>query len=285
MAKANKPLFSLEAFGRIGAKLAARRSAAGAQVIVTTPPKDAKTSGQLAWRTMYQLAVSLWRALSAAEKETWESNARPLHMTGYAYFLSQALRPNPGIYLPLAGGTMTGEIAMSFQKITALATPTANTDASTKKYVDDSIAASPGVPTGVIVMWSGTLATIPAGWALCDGGGGRPDLRSKFIMGAPAGNEPGATGGSNTHSHDDHAALVHSGTAVANHLQKNTNSWSGANDGAAGTVKFTVGQLVHWHVITAYTHSVTQPNDHAAQSHSTEDNIPVYYTLAFIIKT
>ena len=39
--------------------------------------------------------------------------------------------------LALAGGTMTGVIAMGNNKITGLATPTADYDASTKKYVDD----------------------------------------------------------------------------------------------------------------------------------------------------
>ena len=38
--------------------------------------------------------------------------------------------------LPLAGGTMTGAIAMSTNKITGLGTPTAGTDAATKTYVD-----------------------------------------------------------------------------------------------------------------------------------------------------
>jgi len=39
--------------------------------------------------------------------------------------------------LALAGGTMTGAIAMGNNKITGLATPTADYDASTKKYADD----------------------------------------------------------------------------------------------------------------------------------------------------
>jgi hypothetical protein len=41
-----------------------------------------------------------------------------------------------GNKLPLAGGSMTGEIAMGSNKITGLGTPTANTDAATKQYVD-----------------------------------------------------------------------------------------------------------------------------------------------------
>lgn len=38
------------------------------------------------------------------------------------------------------------------------------------------------VPTGGIMMWSGTIASIPTGWALCDGANGTPDLTDKFII-------------------------------------------------------------------------------------------------------
>ena len=43
-------------------------------------------------------------------------------------------------YLKLSGGTMTGPINMGGKKVTNLATPSSNTDAATKKFVDDEIA-------------------------------------------------------------------------------------------------------------------------------------------------
>lgn len=43
---------------------------------------------------------------------------------------------------------------------------------------------SSGFSAGMIVAWSGTIATIPVGWALCDGTNSTPDLRDKFIIGA-----------------------------------------------------------------------------------------------------
>ena len=34
------------------------------------------------------------------------------------------------------------------------------------------------VATGVIAAWSGSIATIPDGWALCDGNNGTPEIFS-----------------------------------------------------------------------------------------------------------
>jgi len=60
-------------------------------------------------------------------------------------------------------------------------------------------------------MWSGSIASIPAGYVLCDGNNGTPDLRNKFIASAQAdlygdpvtdlGKGPEQTGGSVQHDH------------------------------------------------------------------------------------
>ena len=52
---------------------------------------------------------------------------------------AQGLAVAIGNKLPLAGGSMTGAIAMGTNKITGLGTPTANADAATKAYVDGEI--------------------------------------------------------------------------------------------------------------------------------------------------
>ncbi len=57
-----------------------------------------------------------------------------------------------------------------------------------------------GIPAGIICMWGGLVADIPVGWNLCDGTNGTPDLRSRFIKGAAPAQEPGGTGGSETHT-------------------------------------------------------------------------------------
>ncbi len=141
MAKLKNPLISLRASGKLNKTLSFLRRKSVDIVEKSPYPKDAKTSAQLSWRTMYQLAVALWHELSAEEKRIWEAAGTTRHMTGYAWFISQALRPNPGIYLPLAGGAMQGNIAMGFHAITGLPDPAAAQDADTLNARSAAIAA------------------------------------------------------------------------------------------------------------------------------------------------
>lgn len=49
----------------------------------------------------------------------------------------------------------------------------------------------------IICIWAGAVVDIPAGWALCDGNGGRPDLRGKFVVGAGDALDPDQTAATN----------------------------------------------------------------------------------------
>lgn len=59
-----------------------------------------------------------------------------------------------------------------------------------------------GVPSGIIAIWSGTVASIPSGWVICDGTNGTPNLTGQFVVHADADAagtyNVGDTGGSNT---------------------------------------------------------------------------------------
>jgi len=54
---------------------------------------------------------------------------------------------------------------------------------------------------GMIILWSGSIITIPSGWALCDGTNGTPNLKKRFIVGAGDTYAVAATGGALTHIH------------------------------------------------------------------------------------
>lgn len=132
MAKLKNPLLSLKAQGGLAKALTFLRRR-HQDIVESTPiPEDAKSLAQLSWRHMYQKCTALWHALSAAEKQDWESSARRKHMTGYAWFISQCLRPNPGIYLPLQGGTMSGDIDMAKHRILKLPAPVDNQEPARK---------------------------------------------------------------------------------------------------------------------------------------------------------
>jgi len=111
------------------------------------------------------------------------------------------------------------------------------------------------IPIGAIIMWHGTLANIPSGWALCDGADGRPDLRGRFVRGAPAATDPGATGGV-----DNQTTSVHGGhTHTIPHV-----------DTMAGGINTT---------------AVGSPSGSGGNHSHTLDNRPAYYEIAYIIKT
>jgi hypothetical protein len=72
---------------------------------------------------------------------------------------------------------------------TTQAVSTNNTSLATTAFVRSII------PAGVILMWSGSIASIPSGWLLCNGTNGTPNLQDRFIVGAGNTYAVNATGG------------------------------------------------------------------------------------------
>jgi microcystin-dependent protein len=79
-----------------------------------------------------------------------------------------------------------------------------------------------GVPSGCILPWYGEAEIIPAGWVLCDGNNGTPDLRGRVIVGVDASDVDfdtvGKTGGHKelqSHSHSCGLYALANGTGRA----------------------------------------------------------------------
>jgi microcystin-dependent protein len=155
--------------------------------------------------------------------------------------------------------------------------------------------AAASTPRGIIAMWSGTLASIPGGWALCDGGtytapNGEqvttPDLRDRFILGASAGENPGATGGTNSYSLSVAQLPSHSHSltidAVGPHFHGITITGLGGG-GIANTVNYVDSGPIQKYTTTDGAHAHTGTVG-STGSGAAIDNRPAYYKLAFIMK-
>lgn len=137
------------------------------------------------------------------------------------------------------------------------------------------------IPSGVIVMWSGSIASIPTGWRLCDGTGSTPDLRDRFIVGAGNSYAVAATGGSK-----DAIVVSHSHTAtVDEHGGHNHGLPAAGTSGPGGYYGAAYNQAYTMAVGTnTNTTGITVSNSTTGSS-GTNANLPPYYALAYIMKT
>ena len=71
------------------------------------------------------------------------------------------------------------------------------------------------IPSGMISLWYGSIGSIPAGWYLCDGTNGTPDLRDRFIVGAGNSYSVAATGGATSVTLSTANMPAHSHTATS----------------------------------------------------------------------
>lgn len=93
------------------------------------------------------------------------------------------------------------------------------------------------MPAGTIVLWFGTIGNIPSGWILCNGAGGSPDLRDKFIVGAGSTYAVDAVGGGATHAHpfagNGHTHTFAGGAAIAGGANFSNTSDSATSTGTS----------------------------------------------------
>lgn len=73
---------------------------------------------------------------------------------------------------------------------------TSTDKAPSEKAVNDAISAavSGGLPSGVIMMWSGAASDVPSGFVLCNGNNNTPNLLDKFVVGDAVAGLTGSVG-------------------------------------------------------------------------------------------
>jgi len=136
--------------------------------------------------------------------------------------------------------------------------------------------------SGMIILWSGSVASIPSGWLLCNGSSSTPDLRDRFVVGAGSSYAVGATGGSANAtlvSHTHTATVSDSGHAhqfdYAPYLWTVTGGASTVDANRSGSGPGTT---------TTATTGIGVSNSTEGSS-ATNANLPPYYALCYIMKT
>lgn len=202
-----------------------------------------------------------------------------------ATYINQLVAANPTLVDPKGQGDdhlrMIKRVLQStFPNFTGATTVTQD---QLSAIADQTVLLKPNM----VIMWGGTVASIPAGWLLCNGVGTTslglavPDLRNRFVIGAGSSYTPGNTGGSTTHDH----FLQINGTALTvaqipahSHTGVPWKTGSGSGyPGFDGTGDaYVAGSTDSTGSGAAHTHS--------GQTLPGTIVLPPYYALAYIIK-
>lgn len=183
---------------------------------------------------------------------------------------------------------------------------------STGVRFPDASEQTAALPLGTVVVWTGSIASIPTGWQLCDGTGGSPDLRDRFVVGAGNLYAVGDTGGDATvvltapqlpdHTHTAPASLAPAGSHTHTvsigtgglHSHPISARRTPGPIGAGGTpVTNSTGGAVGVGGAGSHSHTTStspaNPHSHTATATLTataggaHENRPPYYAIAFII--
>ena len=136
------------------------------------------------------------------------------------------------------------------------------------------------LPTGMILLWSGSIGSIPAGFLLCDGTNSTPDLRNRFVVGAGSSYSVNQTGGS-----ADAIVVSHTHTATSvvtdpGHFHSNGGTvYYNGNNGSYGFI------AQESNTGTATTGITVATTNATSGTSGTGANIPPYFALCYIMKS
>ena len=144
-----------------------------------------------------------------------------------------------------------------------------------------------GIDKGTICIWSGSEASIPAGWHLCDGMSGTPNLRNRFVIAVGDNHVYGSTGGASfkTLSAATFSVGTHAITAdeLPSHYHPYIDDYKGDSGSAEGV---TSHYAPSYDVDSATTDTASTPHGHSG-SYFTGGNTdvrPKFYALCYICK-
>jgi hypothetical protein len=195
--------------------------------------------------------------------------------------IASAISSKADLNSPALTGTPTAPTAAANTNTTQLATTAFVQTALTSAF-----------STGMIMMWSGSIATIPSGWVLCNGSNSTPDLRNRFIIGAHSdvagvANTTVTGGNTTTGGNKDAITVSHTHTATSTvtdpghfHYERGTSSGSDIGYSVSDN-----DNGLNLPTSTATTGITVATSIDSTGSSGTNQNLPPYYALAFIMKT
>lgn len=134
--------------------------------------------------------------------------------------------------------------------------------------------------SGMIMLWSGSAASIPSGWVLCNGSNSTPDLRDRFVVGAGSTYAVGATGGS-----ADAVVVSHTHTATdSGHTHNATLHTTGKSGGDTPYI-YSAGENNTGDRTFTTASGNANISVSTTGSSATNANLPPYYALCYIMKT
>ncbi len=140
--------------------------------------------------------------------------------------------------------------------------------------------------TGMILLWSGSIGSIPSGWTLCNGSNGAPDLRNRFVMAAGDAYSVGQTGGSAdsivvSHTHTATSVVTDPGHKHLFYGSRYDSTLAGGKNPPGGPND---QNTLNSDTSTSTTGITVATTNTTAGTSGTGANIPPYYALAYIYK-
>lgn len=146
-----------------------------------------------------------------------------------------------------------------------------------------------------IVMFTGSLSSIPSGWLVCDGSNGTPDLTDRFVKGDSSPDSGSyATGGQDSYTLSETQMPEHGHSGSTDeHSSSHGHQWNYHTHGATYDIFSGHGTAVDNNNSFGDTqHSSSSSGDHShgfdigsAGGSSAVDNRPAFYEVAFIMKS